>query len=185
MLDELIQNKTLVKYCLATLAFVIWYLVDLICHLNFLPVNAYKLQFVKRYSEVVSPSDRQKVRQSVTDVLPFRWRTDDWRKHWNSQKHWRNKSRQNRFSAVTQIVTKQEQDDTLHKFMCAQGVAVLRITYGHSMGVGICLLGFPGSRNIDYIIRIYIFFRKVAQTVSKWIKLRFVTHVNSFFYWMP
>ena len=25
---------------------------------------------------------RRKVRQSVTDGLPFRWRTDNWRKHW-------------------------------------------------------------------------------------------------------
>ena len=56
--------------------------------------------------------------RSVTDGLPFRRRKDDWRKHWNSQKHWWNKRQLKRFSAVTRIVTKQEQDDTLHKFLC-------------------------------------------------------------------
>ena len=65
---------------------------------------------------------RRKVSQSVTDELPFRLRTDDWRKHWNSQKHWQNNRRQKRFSAVsrivTRIVTKPEQDNKLHKFLC-------------------------------------------------------------------
>ena len=65
---------------------------------------------------------RRKVRQHVTDELPFFCRSDDWRKHCNSQKHWRNKRRRKRFSAVTRIVTKQEQDDTL------QDVTTYKIT---------------------------------------------------------
>ena len=68
-------------------------------------------------------NQRWAVRQSVTDGLPFRWRADDWPKHWNSQKHWWNKRQRKRFSAITRIVTKQEQDDTIQTFLCGRAAS--------------------------------------------------------------
>ena len=77
---------------------------------------------------------RQKVHQFVTDRLSFRWRTDDWRKHLNSLKRWRNKRQRKRFSDFTRIVTKQKQDDTLHKFLCDRSAS--HVTTSSVMLVG-------------------------------------------------
>ena len=74
--------------------------------------------------------------KSVTDGFPFRWRTDDWRKHWNTQKHWRNKRRLKLFSAGTRIVTKQEQYDTLHKFMCDRAASYVIWLISHQKPAG-------------------------------------------------
>ena len=40
--------------------------------------------FKINYQEWVVRQYRRKVRQSVTDGLPFRWPTNDWQKHWNT-----------------------------------------------------------------------------------------------------
>ena len=101
-------------------------------------------------------------------------------------KHWWNKRRRKRFSAVTWTVTNPKSKDyTLQKFLRDR---VASYQWCSSRGTCPCWgtpatrdsLGRRSRRRSSNSIRIYIFLCKVVQTVSKLIKLCAITLVNSF-----